>query len=82
VISQDDPNWWQAHREGEEDQALAGLIPSKSFQEQYVAPHLSSIVIRLSSASVVCIMTLSGILVFRMPTNDPSTLFVISGEKL
>lgn len=23
-----------AHREGEEDQALAGLIPSKSFQEQ------------------------------------------------
>ena len=34
VINQDDPNWWQAHREGEEDQALAGLIPSKSFQEQ------------------------------------------------
>ena len=36
VINQDDPNWWQAHREGEEDQALAGLIPSKSFQQQYV----------------------------------------------
>jgi MAGUK p55 subfamily protein 5 len=34
VISQEDSNWWQAHREGEEDQALAGLIPSKSFQEQ------------------------------------------------
>ncbi|XP_035703591.1 uncharacterized protein LOC110845232 isoform X2 [Folsomia candida] len=34
VINQDDPSWWQAHREGEEDQALAGLIPSKSFQEQ------------------------------------------------
>ncbi|XP_067138667.1 protein PALS1 isoform X1 [Centruroides vittatus] len=34
VISQDDPNWWQAYREGDEDQALAGLIPSKSFQQQ------------------------------------------------
>ncbi|GFO07354.1 MAGUK p55 subfamily member 5 [Plakobranchus ocellatus] len=31
----DDPNWWQAFREGEEeDQSLAGLIPSKSFTEQ------------------------------------------------
>ncbi|XP_055947410.1 protein PALS1-like isoform X2 [Argiope bruennichi] len=34
VISQDDPNWWQAYREGEEDQALAGLVPSKNFQQQ------------------------------------------------
>lgn len=34
VINQDDPNWWQAYREGEEDQTLAGLIPSKSFQQQ------------------------------------------------
>lgn len=36
VISQEDPNWWQAYREGEEDQTLAGLIPSKAFQHQYV----------------------------------------------
>ncbi|XP_071445308.1 protein PALS1 [Hetaerina americana] len=34
VISQEDPNWWQAFREGEEDQTLAGLIPSRSFQHQ------------------------------------------------
>ncbi|XP_055380328.1 uncharacterized protein LOC129611287 [Condylostylus longicornis] len=34
VISRDDPNWWQAYREGEEDQNLAGLIPSQSFQHQ------------------------------------------------
>ncbi|XP_014228491.1 uncharacterized protein LOC106653529 [Trichogramma pretiosum] len=34
VISQEDPNWWQAYREGEEDQALAGLVPSKVFQTQ------------------------------------------------
>lgn len=34
VISQEDANWWQAFREGEEDQTLAGLIPSKSFQQQ------------------------------------------------
>lgn len=34
VISQEDANWWQAYREGEEDQTLAGLIPSKSFQHQ------------------------------------------------
>ncbi|XP_050710409.1 uncharacterized protein LOC126995166 isoform X3 [Eriocheir sinensis] len=33
VISQTDPNWWQAYRDGEEDQTLAGLIPSKSFQQ-------------------------------------------------
>lgn len=34
VINQDDLNWWQAYREGEDDQSLAGLIPSKAFQEQ------------------------------------------------
>lgn len=34
VICQEDPNWWQAYREGEEDQTLAGLIPSRSFQHQ------------------------------------------------
>ncbi|KAG8178780.1 hypothetical protein JTE90_022410 [Oedothorax gibbosus] len=34
IISQEDPNWWQAFREGEEDQALAGLVPSKNFQQQ------------------------------------------------
>ena len=38
VINQQDANWWQAYREGEEDQALAGLIPSRAFQEQYVDP--------------------------------------------
>ncbi|KAL5009363.1 hypothetical protein ScPMuIL_014944 [Solemya velum] len=35
VINQEDSNWWQAYREDEEEQhALAGLIPSKSFHEQ------------------------------------------------
>ncbi|XP_045167365.2 protein PALS1-like isoform X2 [Mercenaria mercenaria] len=35
VITQEDPSWWQAYREGEEDyQSLAGLIPSRSFHEQ------------------------------------------------
>ncbi|XP_071571974.1 uncharacterized protein [Temnothorax nylanderi] len=34
VISQEDPNWWQAYREGEDDQTLAGLIPSRAFQHQ------------------------------------------------
>lgn len=34
VISREDPNWWQAYREGEEDQTLAGLIPSQTFQHQ------------------------------------------------
>ncbi|XP_043076486.1 MAGUK p55 subfamily member 5b [Puntigrus tetrazona] len=34
VTSQDDPNWWQAYRDGNEDQKpLAGLIPGKSFQQ-------------------------------------------------
>ncbi|XP_059484052.1 protein PALS1 isoform X2 [Neocloeon triangulifer] len=34
IISQEDPNWWQAYREGEEDQTLAGLVPSRAFQHQ------------------------------------------------
>lgn len=34
VINQADPNWWQAYREGEDDQSLAGLVPSKTFQQQ------------------------------------------------
>ncbi|XP_046370453.2 protein PALS1-like isoform X2 [Haliotis rufescens] len=35
IINQDDPNWWQAYREGEEEhQSLAGLIPSRLFHEQ------------------------------------------------
>ncbi|XP_062324343.1 MAGUK p55 subfamily member 5b isoform X2 [Osmerus eperlanus] len=34
VISQDDPSWWQAYRDGDEDnQPLAGLIPGRSFQQ-------------------------------------------------
>lgn len=37
VISREDPNWWQAFREGEEDQTLAGLIPSQAFQHQSVS---------------------------------------------
>ncbi|KAL6486693.1 hypothetical protein MHYP_G00060850 [Metynnis hypsauchen] len=35
VLSQDDPNWWQAYKDGDDDnQRLAGLIPGKSFQQQ------------------------------------------------
>ncbi|KAM4625211.1 protein PALS1 [Polymixia lowei] len=35
IISQTDPNWWQAYRDGDEDnQPLAGLVPGKSFQQQ------------------------------------------------
>ena len=34
VINQEDEHWWQAYREGEDDQSLAGLIPSGGFQEQ------------------------------------------------
>lgn len=37
VKSQDDPNWWQAYRYGEHDHSLAGLIPSKTFQQQLVS---------------------------------------------
>ncbi|XP_055338267.1 LOW QUALITY PROTEIN: protein PALS1-like [Paramacrobiotus metropolitanus] len=35
VRNHDDRNWWQAYREGEEiGSTLAGLIPSKDFQQQ------------------------------------------------
>ncbi|XP_061742821.1 protein PALS1-like isoform X2 [Nerophis ophidion] len=35
IISQADPNWWQAYRDGDEDnQPLAGLVPGKNFQQQ------------------------------------------------
>nr|XP_054759560.1 protein PALS1-like [Lytechinus pictus] len=34
IINADDSNWWQAFREGDEDQSLAGLVPSKAFQNQ------------------------------------------------
>ena len=34
MINQKDPHWWQARREGEDDQQLPGLIPSASFQQQ------------------------------------------------
>lgn len=34
VISQVDEDWWQAYRDDEKDQSLAGLIPSQSFQER------------------------------------------------
>ncbi|OQR79145.1 MAGUK p55 subfamily member 5-like, partial [Tropilaelaps mercedesae] len=34
VINRQDSNWWQAYRDGDDEQSLAGLIPSKSFQEQ------------------------------------------------
>ncbi|KAJ7399369.1 MAGUK p55 subfamily member 5 [Pitangus sulphuratus] len=34
VISQEDPNWWQAYRDGDEDnQPLAGLIPDYDNEE-------------------------------------------------
>lgn len=34
VVKQEDPNWWQAWRAGEEGRTLAGLVPSKHFQQQ------------------------------------------------
>lgn len=34
IISQEDNDWWQAYRDGDKDQSLAGLIPSQSFQER------------------------------------------------
>lgn len=42
VISREDGNWWQAYREGEDDQTLAGLIPSQSFQHQREAMRLAA----------------------------------------
>jgi MAGUK p55 subfamily protein 5 len=34
IISQDDNEWWQAYKDGEKEQTLAGLIPSQAFQER------------------------------------------------
>lgn len=34
VTSQEDPDWWQATRDGDEDLPLSGLIPSLTFQTQ------------------------------------------------
>lgn len=34
IISQDDPDWWQAYKDDEKEQSLAGLIPSQAFQER------------------------------------------------
>ncbi|ESO02234.1 hypothetical protein HELRODRAFT_161478 [Helobdella robusta] len=34
VIDTNDCNWWQAYRDGEDDQVLAGLVPSPHFQLQ------------------------------------------------
>ncbi|KAK9746006.1 PDZ domain [Popillia japonica] len=42
IISQEDPNWWQAYREGEDDQTLAGLVPSQSFQHQRESMRLAA----------------------------------------
>lgn len=42
IISQEDANWWQAYREGEEDQTLAGLVPSQSFQHQRESMRLAA----------------------------------------
>lgn len=42
IISQEDPNWWQAYREGEEDQTLAGLVPSQTFQHQRESMRLAA----------------------------------------
>ncbi|XP_074654645.1 protein PALS1-like [Tubulanus polymorphus] len=33
VINQTDGSWWQAYRDGEDTNTLAGLIPSKTFQQ-------------------------------------------------
>lgn len=35
VIGRDDADWWQAYKDDDKDQALAGLIPSQLFQEKY-----------------------------------------------
>ena len=34
IISQVDEDWWQAYRDDDKDQSLAGLIPSQAFQER------------------------------------------------
>ena len=44
VVNQRDPRWWQARRDGEEDQPLPGLIPSAHFLQQLngIEQHLAS----------------------------------------
>ena len=37
IISQDDEDWWQAYRDDDRDQSLAGLIPAQLFQERRFA---------------------------------------------
>uniref|UniRef100_A0A3B4AQA4 Protein PALS1 n=1 Tax=Periophthalmus magnuspinnatus TaxID=409849 RepID=A0A3B4AQA4_9GOBI len=40
VISQDDPNWWQAYRDGDEDnQPLAGLVPGTKEAKMALIQH-------------------------------------------
>lgn len=34
ITNQDDENWWQAYRDDDKDQQMAGLIPSQCFQEK------------------------------------------------
>ncbi|XP_065065224.1 protein PALS1-like [Rhopilema esculentum] len=34
ILNQEDPNWWQARKVNVEANGLAGLIPSKTFQQQ------------------------------------------------
>jgi MAGUK p55 subfamily protein 5 len=34
IISEEDMDWWQAYKDGDKDQTLAGLIPSQDFQEK------------------------------------------------
>ena len=43
-MNQRDPRWWQARRDGEEDQPLPGLIPSAHFLQQLtgIEQHLAS----------------------------------------
>ena len=33
IVSQDDPNWWQARKEGDRNMR-AGLVPSRQLQER------------------------------------------------
>lgn len=37
VISKEDPHWWQAYRDGEWTQTLAGLVPSLALQQHRLA---------------------------------------------
>ena len=34
VVSDEDANWWQAYREGDDEQQLPGLIPSPEFHQR------------------------------------------------